>query len=159
MQAVLFTGIQGSGKSTFYKRFLFRTHVRISLDLLRTRHREARFLDLCLDTRSRFAVDNTNPTAGDRRRYIVPASRLGYELICCYFTSDIDSALARNSSRQRREVVAERGIWATFRKLQPPTFEEGFSRIYTIGIEQNGDYLIESAGENSVVPFPLFRMG
>lgn len=159
MQAVIFTGIQGSGKSTFYKHFLFRTHVRISLDLFRTRHREARFLELCLGTRSRFAVDNTNPTAADRRRYIIAASRLGYEVICCCFTADIDSSLKRNSARTGREVVPEKGVKATYRKLQPPTFEEGFSRIYMIGIEQSGEYRIETAEDSGVIPFPLFRMG
>ncbi|MFP4680787.1 MAG: hypothetical protein ACLFQB_09940 [Chitinispirillaceae bacterium] len=157
MQAVIFTGIQGCGKSTFYKTFLFRTHVRISLDLLKTRHRETRFLDLCLKTRSRFTVDNTNPTAGDRRKYIIPARKLGYEVICCYFTSDLESALKRNFSRYSKEVVPEKGLRATFRKLKPPAFEEGFDRIYLIGIEKNGQYRIENTGRSEVLPFPLFR--
>ncbi|MEL6944740.1 MAG: ATP-binding protein, partial [Bacteroidota bacterium] len=36
MQAILFIGIQASGKSTFYKERFFNTHVRISMDLLNT---------------------------------------------------------------------------------------------------------------------------
>lgn len=40
MQALIFCGIQASGKSTFYCQRLLNSHVRISLDLLRTRHRE-----------------------------------------------------------------------------------------------------------------------
>ncbi len=38
MEAVVFCGIQGSGKTSFYRERLLATHVRISLDLLRTRH-------------------------------------------------------------------------------------------------------------------------
>ena len=34
MEAVIFVGVQASGKTTFYKEQLFRSHVRISLDLL-----------------------------------------------------------------------------------------------------------------------------
>ena len=40
MEAIVFIGLQASGKSSFYKERFFSTHVRISLDLLRTRNRE-----------------------------------------------------------------------------------------------------------------------
>ncbi|MDL2321544.1 ATP-binding protein, partial [Desulfosarcina sp. OttesenSCG-928-B08] len=66
MEAIIFCGIQASGKSTFYLERFFKTHVRISLDLLRTRNRENRFLSLCLETGQHFVVDNTNPTRSDR---------------------------------------------------------------------------------------------
>ena len=61
MEAVVFVGLQGSGKSSFFKERFFSTHVRISLDLLKTRHREQRFLEACLSTEQRFVIDNTNP--------------------------------------------------------------------------------------------------
>ncbi len=70
MEAVVFVGLQGSGKSSFFKERLFSSHVRISLDLLKTRHREGRFLATCLETGQRFVVDNTNPTVEERARYI-----------------------------------------------------------------------------------------
>lgn len=60
MEAVIFCGVQASGKSGFYRERFFRTHVRVSLDLLRTRHREKLFLHLCLESGQRFVVDNTN---------------------------------------------------------------------------------------------------
>ena len=37
MQVVILIGIQGSGKSTFCRKRFFDTHVRINLDMLRTR--------------------------------------------------------------------------------------------------------------------------
>ena len=40
VEAVIFVGLQGSGKSTFYRERFFDTHVRLSLDMLKTRHRE-----------------------------------------------------------------------------------------------------------------------
>ena len=53
-------GIQGAGKSTFFKERFFDTHVRINLDMLKTRHREAILLDACIRAKQRFVVDNTN---------------------------------------------------------------------------------------------------
>jgi predicted kinase len=45
MQAIVFIGIQTCGKSTFYHHKFGLTHVRINLDMLKTRHREQRMLD------------------------------------------------------------------------------------------------------------------
>ena len=49
-----------------YRDRFLETHARVSLDLLRTRAREAAFLKTCLETRMPFVVDNTNPTIEDR---------------------------------------------------------------------------------------------
>ena len=40
MEAVLLIGIQGSGKTTFYRERFADTHAHISLDVLKTRGRE-----------------------------------------------------------------------------------------------------------------------
>ncbi len=50
MEAVIFVGVQGSGKSSFFKERFFHSHVRISLDLLKTRNREWQLLQFCLQT-------------------------------------------------------------------------------------------------------------
>ena len=60
MQAIILMGIQASGKTTFYVQRFLHSHVRISQDLLRTRHREKLFLQACLDTLQPFVVDKTN---------------------------------------------------------------------------------------------------
>jgi hypothetical protein len=59
MQALIFTGIQTSGKTTFYRERFFETHIRISLDMLRTRNREQILLQACLEARQPFVKDNT----------------------------------------------------------------------------------------------------
>ena len=73
MEAIIFIGIQGAGKSTFFKERFFDTHVRINLDTLRTRRREEILLNACLQSRQPFVVDNTNPLPADRSRYLGPA--------------------------------------------------------------------------------------
>jgi predicted kinase len=47
-QAVIFIGVQTTGKTTFFKEHFVGTHVHINLDMLRTRHREKLILDACL---------------------------------------------------------------------------------------------------------------
>ena len=68
MEAVLFIGIQAAGKSTFYQQRFFKTHIRINLDMMKTRHRENRLLETCLAIKQPFVVDTTNPTRKERAR-------------------------------------------------------------------------------------------
>lgn len=143
MQAVIFCGIQASGKSSFYKAHFFNTHVRISLDLLRTRHREHLFLKSCLKTQMRFVVDNTNPTIEERLRYVELARAARYEVVGYYFEAAIAEAVLRNSQRSGREFIPERGIYGTKKRLVKPTLAEGFDKLYLVRSEPGGTFLIE----------------
>jgi predicted kinase len=95
MEAVVFVGIPGSGKTSFFKERFFSTHVRISLDLLKTRHREQRLLEACLGAEQRFVIDNTNPTREERRKYIKSAAAAGYSVIGYYFQSKVEDCPQR----------------------------------------------------------------
>jgi predicted kinase len=132
MEAVIFCGIQGSGKTTFYKQWFFRTHLRLSLDLLHTRNKEKQFLHTCFTTRQRFVVDNTNPTSIDRLRYIQAAKAAKFKLVCYFFETDLNSAIIRNNERTGKERIPIPGIRGTFKKLQPPLYDEGFDQIYIV---------------------------
>jgi hypothetical protein len=62
MEAIIFIGIQATGKSTFFQQRFFVTHVRINLDMLKTRNRERILLVACLEDKQPFVIDNTNLT-------------------------------------------------------------------------------------------------
>jgi predicted kinase len=113
------------------------------LDLLRTRHREARFLDACLQTQQRFVVDNTNPTKEDRKRYIEMASDAGYEVIGYYFQSQAQAAMERNGARAESERVPPKGILGTYKKLELPSYAEGFDELYYVSIADDGGFRVE----------------
>lgn len=132
MEAVLFVGLQGAGKSTFYAARFLHTHLRISLDLLKTRHRESRFLALCLESGMRFVVDNTNPTAADRARYLVPARKAGFRTAAYFFEVDFEGSLERNARRSGKAQIPRHAIAATAEKLEPPRFEEGFDALFRV---------------------------
>lgn len=138
---VLFTGIQASGKSTFYRDYFFNTHVRINLDMLRTRHRESILFRACLESKTNCVIDNTNPAIRDRERYIVPAKMKKFEIIGYYFYSDLESALKRN--RQREKVIPDIGLYATSKKLQVPSLSEGFDRLYEVWITENKGFAVK----------------
>lgn len=143
MQAVIFIGIQGSGKTTFFKEIFFNTHLRVSLDLFRTRNREEKFLQTCFDTAMRFVVDNTNPTIQDRQRYISRAKAAHFKVTGYFFDSTLEEALFRNSLRKGKEIIPEKGIRATRNKLVEPSLKEGFDELYRVTLNKQGLFVVE----------------
>ncbi|MFT3992918.1 MAG: hypothetical protein QM660_01320 [Dysgonomonas sp.] len=140
MDVIIFCGIQATGKSSFYQRNFFRTHVHISMDLLKTRYREMKFVDVCIDTFQSFVVDNTNPTVSDRAKYIHKVRDIkDCRIIGYYFQSKLDDALERNKSRIGKENIPDIGIRATYNKLELPSFGEGFDELYYVTLV-NGEF-------------------
>ncbi len=137
MEAVIFCGIQATGKTTFYKDQFFKTHMRISLDQLNTRNKERRFIDTCIQTSQAFVVDNTNPSPEERATYITIAKVNRFKVIGYYFQSKLDDALARNRHRTGKENIPEIGIRGTYKRLVPPSFTEGFDELYYVTAENN----------------------
>ena len=84
LEAIIFCGIQATGKTTFYQQNFVNSHVRISMDLLKTRNRERQFLQLCIDTQQKLLVDNTNLSIVDRKNYIDKTKSAGYKIIGYY---------------------------------------------------------------------------
>lgn len=143
MEAVIFIGIQASGKSTFYKERFFKSHIRISLDMLRTRNKENIILDACAAAKQPFVVDNTNPTIEDRRKYIEKAKDNKFRIIGYFFQTTSSEAAARNKSREGKEVVPPIAIYGTNKKLQVPSFNEGFDELYFVRIGENNDFIVD----------------
>ena len=146
MEAVVFVGIQASGKTSFYLARFARTHVRISLDMLRTRHREALLLRACLEAKQPFVVDNTNSTAAERARYLLPAKAAQFRTVGYYFPPNLDASLERNAGRPAPERVPPKGVAGTLRRLEPPAIAEGFDELFAVAPD--------GAGCFSIAPWP-----
>jgi predicted kinase len=142
MQLVLFCGIQATGKSTFYQQRFFHTHVRLSLDLLRTRHREQQLLRVCLETQMRCVIDNTNPTRAERATYILPAKEAGFEIVGYFFQSITADALVRNRQRSPERQIPDKGIRGTRSRLELPTRAEGFDKLYFVRAVGNQEFAL-----------------
>jgi predicted kinase len=143
MEAVILCGVQGAGKTTLYRDRFVETHVRVAMDLLRTRAREEAFLRLCLQERQRFVVDATNPTPTDRRRYVGPAREAGFRVVGYLVEVSDAEALARNAARAGPRRVPAASLVGTGRRLVRPTPEEGFDELWHATAAPDGGWRIE----------------
>jgi predicted kinase len=143
MEAVILCGVQGAGKTTLYRDRFVETHVRVAMDLLRSRVREEAFVRLCLQERQRFVVDATNPTATDRRRYVEPAREAGFRVVGYLVEVSDAEALARNAARAGPRRVPAAALVGTGRRLVRPTPEEGFDELWHATAAPGGGWRIE----------------
>jgi predicted kinase len=143
MQAIIFTGIQATGKTTFYLENFFDTHVHISMDKLNTRHKEQRFIQTCFETQSKFVVDNTNPTKEERKKYIESAHQNKYKVVGYFFQSDVNAALSRNAQRKGKKNIPKVGVLATVKKLEIPDFTEGYDELYFVTLTDTNTFDIK----------------
>jgi predicted kinase len=143
VELILLIGAQGAGKSSFYKERFFHTHMRINLDMLKTRHRERALLKSCFACKQAMVVDNTNPTKADRSKYIGAAHDAGFKVIGYFFQASIESLLARNQLRSGNARIAEAGVRSTYKALQRPTIAEGFAELFEVRLSDEFNYEIE----------------
>lgn len=140
MEMILFVGIQAAGKSTFYQRQFFDTHLRLNLDMLRTRHRERTLLRACLQTQQRLVIDNTSPSIAERAAYIGPARDAGFRVVGYFFEPDPHGCAARNKNRARQ--IPPAGLFGTLKRLERPTLAEGFDALYRVVLEASGEFVV-----------------
>lgn len=142
MQLIIFIGVQAAGKSTFYKQYFYQSHLRLNLDMLKTRYRENILFEAGLLSKTKMVIDNTNPTTPDRARYIKKAIDAGFEVIAYYFETDLKSTLERNGQRIGKANIPEVGVRATYKKLEIPNLDEGFCEIFKVKIIGNDEFSI-----------------
>ncbi len=143
MEIIIFIGIQASGKSEFYKYKFYKTHIRINLDMLKTRNREKILVEACFKAKQSFVIDNTNTTIEDRKKYIDMAKEHNFKVIGYYFESIVNKSLVRNKNRFGKEKLPPIAIIKTHSKLQLPSLEEEFDEIFYVKINDNNEFVIE----------------
>lgn len=138
MKGVIFMGAQASGKSTFYLQQFYKTHIRINLDMLKTRHREALIFQACLHAKQPMVIDNTNPTVEVRAKYLSGFHEHRFHVTGYFFESSLVDCLRRNEQRQGKEKIPTVGVKSTYHKLEKPTLEEGFDELFSVRIADKG---------------------
>ena len=71
---VFITGKAGSGKSTFWKNH-FASYERINRDTLKTKEKCLKIAEETIKSGKNLVIDNTNPTAEDRKAFIELAKK------------------------------------------------------------------------------------
>jgi len=147
-ELAIFVGLQAAGKSTFYRRYLARTHRLVSKDCLRNNRRPVRrqlqLIAEALEDGASVAVDNTNATAEIRRELVELGRQYGARIVGYYFASTLARSLARNRLRLGRHCVPDFAIEATYRRLERPSLEEGFHELYLVKALFDEQFLISS---------------
>ena len=144
-QLVIFVGLQAAGKSSFFRERFASTHAHVSKDLMprAARDKESRQLaqvEQALLIGQPVVVDNTNPRAADRAPLIELARRYEARVVGYFFEPGIQDSLRRNAAREPQ--VPRVAIFTTAKKLQPPSFEEGFDEIHHVRLAGGGGFSV-----------------
>ena len=136
MELVIFIGLQACGKSTFFHQYFAATHEHISKDLMRNNknraRRQAQLIEVALQAGRSLVVDNTNPTVEERGSIIQLGYTYGAQIIGYYFQSQVNHCLERNQQRSGKARVPDVAIYATIKKLQRPSYAEGFHQLFYV---------------------------
>jgi predicted kinase len=134
-QAVIFTGLQGSGKTTYFKEHFAETHEHVSRDILRTAESEAALVKECIRLGRSFVVDNTNTTRSVRAPLIKLAKAAGFEVHSYFFDIPVRTAIGRNNHRKDKRPIPVPAILRMAKHLEPPSLDEGFDEVRTIRVK------------------------
>ncbi|NEO28822.1 MAG: ATP-binding protein [Kamptonema sp. SIO4C4] len=152
MELVILIGLQATGKSTFYRTYFAETHRQVSKDLMRNnkrpQRRQIQLITNALEAGQSVVVDNTNPTVADRKPLIELGKQYGAEMIGYFFQSPLPDCLYRNQQRTGKARVPDIGIYATVKKLVPPTYAEGFDRLFQVAMRSEGGFQVIAVNSN-----------
>jgi predicted kinase len=154
-ELVILTGLQASGKTSFYRERFAVTHVHVSKDAWpnarKKEARQRRLIDDHLRAGRSVVVDNTNPTSAEREPLIGIGRALGARISSYSFVVTIEEALRRNAEREGRARIADVGIYSVAERLAPPSAVEGFDQRYEVRLSEGGFVviLLEAAAVSS----------
>jgi predicted kinase len=134
-QAIIFVGLQGSGKTTYFRDHFAATHAHVSRDVQRTAERDAAVIEECLRAGRSFVVADTNATRAVRAPIIKQAKTAGFSVACYFFDTPVRTAIGRNNHRKDKKPIPVPAILRTAKHLERPSLDEGMDEIRTVAVE------------------------
>lgn len=163
VELVVFVGLQASGKSTFFRERFAATHAHVSKDLFpnnRNRNRrQAQLIETALSAGTPVVVDNTNPTVQDRREITVLGRERGARISGYYFDSGVRRCIGRNRQREGKARVPDVAIYATAKRLVPPSLSEGFDELFRVRVTGDGTFEVSPCAGRDPPPPGERRVG
>jgi predicted kinase len=156
---VVLSGLQGSGKSTFFGARFAATHAHVSRDRFRAARdpsrRQRELVAAAARSGRPVVVDDTNPRRADRVALVALARAAGLRPVLYWFPPDVKASLARNSRREGRARVPVVGVLATARRLAAPDAAEGFTAAFEVRVTPEGGFEVRARPELAAAPAPL----
>jgi predicted kinase len=148
VELVIFVGLQASGKSTFFRERFAATHEHVSKDLFRNNRdptrRQAQLIEAALGRGVPVVVDNTNPTVEDRRSPIRLGRRFGAKIVGYYFDSTVCQSVGRNRQRTGADQVPDVAVYATAKKRERPSYQEGFDELFRVRMTEDSTFEVRT---------------
>jgi predicted kinase len=130
LEMILFVGLPGAGKSTFYRRHFAGTHMHVSKDNFRhnkdRNRRQRQLIEGAFKIGKPVVVDNTHVTREERAGAIDVARDAGVPVRGYIFRAEVAECLRRNAQREGKARVAPVAIYTRAKRWEEPTLEEGF---------------------------------
>ena len=140
-EMVVFVGCPASGKTTFYETIMKpKGYCHINRDTLGSWQKCIAMCDKELQNGRSVTVDNTNPDADSRLRYIKCARKHGYPVRCFQFMTSLEQAKHNNKFRELTTKdssyvkVTDIAFNVYKSKFVEPNLKEGFCEIVQITI-------------------------
>ncbi|KAM5461968.1 DNA kinase/phosphatase Pnk1 [Microsporum ferrugineum] len=149
-EMVILCGSPGSGKSTFYWKYLQPLgYERVNQDILKTRQKCLKVANEHLLAGKSVAVDNTNANKATRSEWISLAKTHNIPIICIYLTTPITVCKHNNAVRaanpnqeslnpESRTMLPPIAFGDFVRRFEEPDVSEGFRDLVSIGFRFDG---------------------
>lgn len=138
-EAIIFVGLQGSGKTTYFNQHFAGTHDHISRDVQKALDRELAIMRDCLSAGRSFVIDDTNATRASRAPFVREPKAAGFKLIAYFFDTPVRTAIGRNNHRKDKKPIPVPAILRAAKTLQPPDADEGFDEVHFVKPEKSSD--------------------
>jgi predicted kinase len=142
MELVIFVGLQASGKTSFYQARFAHTHALVSKDRMPNNRnptrRQLELVEEALRAGRSVVVDNTNARVVDRLPLVILGHALGARVVGYYFESRVEDCLERNRGRAGKARVPDAALYATRKRLEVPSYAEGFDALYFVRMAEGG---------------------
>jgi len=141
---VVLAGLQGSGKTSFFRARFAATHAHVSRDLFPNARdpgaRQRSLVEEAARAGRSVVVDNTNARREDRAALAELARSLGMRPVLYWFPPDVRASLARNSVRSGSGRVPDVAVFATAKRLAAPEPSEGFAEAHEVRATEDGAF-------------------
>lgn len=130
---VIMMGLPGSGKSSFANHYYSSLSV-VSGDLLPTSQQVEHACENIMFSGNSFIVDATNLTLERRKPLLDLCRKYNYESVGIWLKADSKTCIERIANRVANggAKISRVAVYTLNKKTIPPTFEEGFIRLYFV---------------------------